>query len=85
MRIFNNIYLITINIIIEQSKYVFCLIFKKYGYEHEIYFRDGWCDLILLEYDYDKIKETNKRLNKEFIKWYYHPLRIDNWINEINE
>jgi hypothetical protein len=39
----------------------------------------------IFTYDYDKIKETNKNINKEIIDWYYHPLRINKWIDELEE
>jgi hypothetical protein len=33
-------------------------------------------------YDYDFIKKTKELLNKEFIAWYYHPSRMDEWIDD---
>jgi hypothetical protein len=35
-----------------------------------------------LEYDYDFIKKTKHPLNKAFIAWYYHPSRINSWIDD---
>jgi hypothetical protein len=34
----------------------------------------------IFTYDYDKIKETFRQLNKEIIELYWHPKRIDLWI-----
>jgi hypothetical protein len=36
-------------------------------------------------YDYDKIKETFREINKEIIEKYWHPDNIDTWIDEIDE
>jgi hypothetical protein len=33
-------------------------------------------------YDYPRIMEYFHNLNKEFIVWYYHPSRIDRWIEK---
>jgi hypothetical protein len=41
--------------------------------------------LLNLNYDYDKIKEIKMELNKQFIKYYYHPKRIAKWEKELDE
>jgi hypothetical protein len=38
-----------------------------------------------ITYDYDKIKETFREINKEIIEKYWHPDNIDAWIGEIEE
>jgi hypothetical protein len=33
----------------------------------------------IFNYDYQKIKEKNRELNKEVCEYYWHPKRMDNW------
>jgi hypothetical protein len=33
----------------------------------------------IFNYDYQKIKEKNREINKEVCEWYWHPNRMDNW------
>jgi hypothetical protein len=35
-----------------------------------------------IEYDYDFILKTKDPINKEFIAWYYHPSRMEKWIDD---
>jgi hypothetical protein len=51
---------------------------------------EGKCEFninndIYFNYDYDKIKETNKRKNEEIIKKVFHPSRIAKWEKELDE
>jgi hypothetical protein len=43
----------------------------------------SWCYLsgnpAIFTYDYQKIKEKNKELNKEVCEWYWHPSRMNSW------
>jgi hypothetical protein len=44
---------------------------------------DQWCDLYInpaiFNYDYQKIKEKNREINKEVCEYYWHPSRMNNW------
>jgi hypothetical protein len=35
-----------------------------------------------IKYDYDFIVKTKDPINKEFIAWYYHPSRMEKWIDD---
>jgi hypothetical protein len=44
-----------------------------------------WYNKAIFTYNYNKIKENKRDLNKEIIELYYKPENIDKWIHEIDE
>jgi hypothetical protein len=80
---YNNIFIIIIDI----AYIVYIRYYEDMTYFtfNKIYYLPKNSIIIKIYYNFDKIKETNKRKNEEIIKKVYHPLRIAKWINEINE
>jgi hypothetical protein len=57
-----------------------CEYSNKVSLFHEINWNRISNNPAIFTYDYDKIKITNKQINKEVVEFYWHPKKMNLWM-----